>query len=94
MIDLLDLQVKIHEMHLTTDTIADYIEGLKDAQRKVKRAKNPVSDKYLVMVATEAMMGRQRFPQADDDWGDLDPLNKDWAKWQEIYLKTDNRELL
>jgi hypothetical protein len=93
-IDLLDLQDKMRDMHLTTDTIADYIEALKDAQNKAKRAKNPVSDEYLVMVATKAMMGSQRFPRADDDWEDLDPLNKDWATWQAIYLKADNRELL
>ena len=49
-------------MHLTTDTIAEYILALKDAQRKAKRANNPVSDEYLVMVATKAMMGIQQFP--------------------------------
>ena len=62
MIDLLDLQDNMREMHLTTDTIPDCIEALKDAQRKAKRAKKPVSDKYLVMVSTKAMMGSQRFP--------------------------------
>ena len=50
-------------MHLATDTIAEYVEALKDAQRKAKRANNPVSDEYLVMVATKAMMGSQRFPR-------------------------------
>ena len=52
MINLLDLQDKMHEMHLTTNTIADYIEVLKDTQRKAKWAKNPVRDEYLVIVAT------------------------------------------
>ena len=33
-IDLLDLQDKMLDMHLTTDTIVEYIEALKDAQRK------------------------------------------------------------
>ena len=94
MIDLLDLQDKMQEMHLTSDTIADYIEALKGAQKKAKCAKNPVSNKYLVMVATKAVMGSQRLPQADDDWEDLDPLNMGWATWQELYLKADNRELL
>ena len=93
-IDLLDLQDKMRNMHLTSDTIADCIETLKDAQRKGKRANNPVSDEYLVMVATKAMMSSNRFPHADDDWEDLDPLNRDWATWQRIYLKADNRELL
>ena len=67
-INLLDLQDKMRNMPLTSDTIADYIEALKDAQRKGKRANNPVSDEYLVMVATKAMMSSNRFPRADDDW--------------------------
>ena len=49
------------KMHLTTNTITDYIEALKDTQSKVKRAKNPVSNEYLVIVATKAMVGSQRF---------------------------------
>ena len=69
----------MRDMHLTSNTIADYIEALKDAQRKGKRANNPVSDEYLVMVATKAIMSSNRFPRADDDWEDLDPLNRDWA---------------
>ena len=67
----------MRDMHLTTDTIAEYIEALKDAQRKAKRANNPVSDEYLVMVTTKAMMGSQRFPRSDDDWEELDPLDRD-----------------
>ena len=46
------------------------------------------------MVATKAMMGSQRFPRSDDDWEDLDPLDRDWKRWQNIYLKADSRELL
>ena len=61
-IDLLDLQDKMREVHLTTNTIADYIKALKDTQSKVKCAKNPISDEYLVMAATTVMMGSQRFP--------------------------------
>ena len=81
-------------MHLTTDTIADYTEALKDAQRKAKRSNNPVSDEYLVMVATKAMMGNQQFPRSDDDWEDIKPLDRDWKRRQKIYLKADSRELL
>ena len=58
-IDHLDLQNKMQDIHLTTDTITEYVDALKDAQRKAKRANNPVSDEYLVMVATKSMMGSQ-----------------------------------
>ena len=55
----------------------DYLLDL--IKHKVKCAKNPVRDEYLVMVATKAMMGSQHFPRADDDWEELNLLNKDWT---------------
>ena len=56
-IDLLDLQEQMRDMHLTTNAIGYCIKALKDAQRKAKWVKNTVSDKYLIVVATKAMMG-------------------------------------
>jgi hypothetical protein len=35
-VDLLGMQDKMREMHLTTDTITDYIEALNDVQTKAK----------------------------------------------------------
>ena len=67
----------MRDMHLTTNTIADYIEALKDAQRKAKRLNNPVKNEYLVIVTTMAMMESQQFSRSDNDWEDLDPLNRD-----------------
>ena len=45
------------------------------------------------MIATKAMIGSQRFPCSDNDWEDLDPLDRYWKLWQNIYLKADSREL-
>ena len=67
----------MRDMHLTTDRIAEYVEALKDAQRKAKRANNPVSDDYLVVVATKDMMGSHQFPRSDNVWEDLHPLDRD-----------------
>ena len=69
-------------------------EEIQVRPRKAKRANNPVSNEYLVMVATKAMMGSQQFPRSDNDWEDLDPLDRDWKRWQKFYLKADSRELL
>ena len=52
-INLLDLQDEMHTMHLTIDTIAGYTEVLKEVQSKAKHVKNPVSNEYLVIMATK-----------------------------------------
>ena len=80
-------------MHTTTNTVAQYILALKNAQLQAKRAKNPIADEYLMMVATKAILSAQRSPRTDDVWEDLDECDKDWGTWQKMYLKADNKAL-
>ena len=55
-INWLSLQEKIRTMHVTTDTIPQYIVALEKAQLQAYRAEIPILDKYLMMVATKAML--------------------------------------
>ena len=70
-IDLLAIQDEIRTMHVTTDTILQYIAALEKAQIQAARADIPIPDNYLMMVATKAMLSSERFPQANEDWEDL-----------------------
>ena len=54
--DLMALQNKMRTMHVSTDTIPQYIAALEKAQLQVARAEIPVPDNYLTMVATKAML--------------------------------------
>ena len=64
----LELQDKMRTMHITTDTILQYIAALEKAQLQAARAEMPIPDNYLMMVATEAMLSLERFPWANEDW--------------------------
>ena len=55
-IDLLTLQDEMRTMHVTTDTIPQYIAELHKAQMQAERAEIPTPDNYLMMVATKAML--------------------------------------
>ena len=55
-------------MHVSTDTIPQYIAALEKAQLQVARAEMPIPDNYLMMVATKAMLSWERFPWANEDW--------------------------
>ena len=55
-IDLLALQDEMRTMHVSTDTITQYIAALEKAQLKADRAEMPILDNYLMMVATKAML--------------------------------------
>ena len=74
-IDLMALQDKMRNMHVTTDRIPQYITALKKAQLQAARAEMPILDNYLMMVATKSMLSSERFPQANEDWEDLEKVS-------------------
>ena len=93
-IDLLALRDEIWTMHVTTDTIPQYIAALEKAQLQAERADMPIPDNYLMMVATEAMLLSERFPRANEDFKDLGTGYTLWAKWCELYTKADMKETI
>ena len=93
-IDLLALQDEMRRMHVTTDTIPQYIAALKKVQLQAARAEMPILDNYLMMVITNAMLFPERFPWANKDWEDLEKFSKSWMKWCKIYKKSDMKDTI
>ena len=91
-IDLMALQDEIRTMHVTIETILQYIVVLEKAQLQATRAEMPIPDNYLMMVATKAMLSLERFPQANEDMEDLEKVSKLWMKWCKLYKKSDMKE--
>ena len=81
-------------MHVSTDTIPQYIAALEKAQLQAARAEMPIPDNYLMMVATKAMLSSERFPRANKDWEDLEKVSKLWMKWCKLYKKSDMKETI
>ena len=72
----LALQDKMRTMHVSTNTIMQYIAALEKAQMQAAIAEMPIPDNYLMMVATKAMLSSERFPQVNKDWEDLENVSK------------------
>ena len=70
-IDLLAIQDKMRTMHVSIDTILQYITALEKVQLQADRAEMPIPDNYLIMVATKVMLSSERFPRANEGWEDL-----------------------
>ena len=84
-INFLALQDKMRTMHITADTILQYIAALEKAQLQAARAEIPIPDKYIMMVATQAILLSEQFSWANEDWEDLEKVSKSWMEWCEIY---------
>ena len=81
-------------MHVTTDTIQQYIAELQKAQLQAERSDMPIPDNYLIMFATKAMLSSEHLPRANEDCEDLEKGSKSWAKWCELYRKSDMKETI
>ncbi len=69
-----------------TPDIPKYIFLLEDAQRKAARARLPVTDQTLTILASTALLAADTFPRTTELWEELDPADKTWAAWKAAYL--------
>ena len=58
---------------------------LKDTQRQAGRVGCTITDETLLIFASMAMLTRERFPRANDDWEDRAERDKTWASWKPAY---------
>ena len=71
--------------HLYSKGIREYINKLKEAQAKVERANNLITDATLVIIATNAMLSAEKFPWSNEDWEELDVAQCTWARRKTAY---------
>ena len=71
-IDLMELQDEIQKMHITTDSIPQYIAVLEKAHLQAERADMPIPYNYLMMVAMKAVLFSECLHRANEDFEDLD----------------------
>ena len=81
-------------IHISRDTIPQYIAALENAQLRAARAEMPIPDNYLMMVATKAILSSERFTRVNDDWEDLEKVSKLWTNLCKLYKKADMKETI
>jgi hypothetical protein len=59
--------------------IPKYIFLLEDAQQKAERARLPVTDQTLTILASTALLAADTFTCTTELWEELDPADKTWA---------------
>ena len=71
-LDVLSLQNEMQQYHLDCEGIPEYVNALEDAQDKVERPNNLITDATLDIIATNAMLRKEKFPCANENWEYLD----------------------
>jgi hypothetical protein len=75
-LDMVLLTIQMSQYYKGTPDIPEYIFLLKDAQRKAARARLPVSNQTLTVLASTALLAANTFPHTTELWEELDPANK------------------
>jgi hypothetical protein len=70
---------------MQADGIPEYINMLKEAQRKLARANLPMLDNQLLAIALTLVLASGHFPRPTDEWEALACNNKTWAAWKTHY---------
>ncbi len=84
--DMVLLTIQMSQYYEHTLDILKYIFLLEDAQRKAARARLPVTNQTLTVLASTALLAADTFHRTTELWEELDPANKTWAAWKPAYL--------
>jgi hypothetical protein len=90
-LDMVSLTIQMSKYHEGAPDIPEYIFLLKDAQRKAARARLPITDQTLTVLAFTALLAADTFPCTTELWEEFDPANKTWAAWKTAYLAAHKR---
>ena len=71
------------------EVIPEYVNELEDAHKRSKIAGNPITEDTLLLIATNAMLLTECFPQADESWDDLPNKETFWLAWKKLYKAAD-----
>jgi hypothetical protein len=75
---LVNLPTEMLLYHDKADGIPEYINLLKEAQRKLARANLPMSDDQLLAIASTTVLAPGHFPRPTDKWEALPRASKTW----------------
>jgi hypothetical protein len=85
-LDMVSLTIQMSQYYKGTPDIPEYIFLLVEVQCKAARARLPVTDQTLTILASTALLAADTVPCTTELWEELDPVDKTWAAWKTTYL--------
>ena len=77
--------MKLHYAWSSDPRIPEYINTLEDAQKKALRAKLPITDAWLVAIASRSLTIARSFPKERPEWDGLTSTAKTWSGWKTAF---------
>ena len=58
---------------------------MEDSQKKASQASIPITDDWLVAIASYSLLTAGSFPKQQPDWDGLTTTTKDWSLWKSTF---------
>ena len=86
-VDVVDIPQVMKTLFSNAEGISQYINAMEAMQRKSKRAKLVITDKYMHAVALKLLLQSGEYETETHEWSKLQESQQTWKKW-----KTNFRE--
>ena len=77
-LNVLELQKYIQHYHQDMEGVPEYVNALEDAQKRSKKASNPITEDTLLFITKTPCFQRSLPPWEDEIWEDLPKNDKYW----------------
>ena len=80
--DIITLAIDMLHWWQDDQRVPEYINKLKEAQKKALRTNLPITNDWLATTASLSLLTAGSFPKQQTDWDALAPALKTWAAWK------------
>ena len=87
-VDTVDIPQGMKTLFNDAEGIPQYINAMEDVQRKSKRAKLVITDKYMHAVALKSLLQSGEYETETWEWSKLQKTQQTWKKWKITFRET------
>ena len=84
-VDAVDIPQLMKELYKDSDGVSQLINAMEAAQRKSKRAKLVINDKYLHAVALKLLLQSGKYETETWEWSKLPEADQTWEEWKTTF---------
>ena len=85
-VDIVDLLVSLTQLWEQDSLVSEYLNGLRDGQKKAKRSCLPFSDDLLAAIASSSLLKSNLFPKDRPKWDGKIPEDQTLQAWEDYFL--------
>ena len=85
-VNTVNLLVSLTQLWEQDPCVPEYLNGIRDGQKKAKRASLPISDNLLAAIAFSSLLKANFFPKDRPKWDGKIPEDQTLKAWEDYFL--------